>query len=104
MTESYYKRKQRERRAAIAEEFEAKKAAKMKRVKIKKTMKLTDEQILQGEWQTLTSLKEYLTKFRKDHKIKYFDGWQLETSKGVWMLATPDLTFIKGAEAVGKIE
>jgi len=104
MSESYYMRKKRERLAAISEELDQKKEAKLKRSKINKSKKLTDEEILLGEWQTLTSLKEYLTRFRKDHKIKYFDGWQLETSKGVWRLATPDLSFDKGAEALGKID
>ena len=104
MSESYYMRKKRERLAKISEEFDEKKQAKLKRSRIKKTKKLTDEEILQGEWQTLTSLRDYLMKFRKDHKIKYFDGWQLETSKGVWMLATPDLTFVKGKEAEGKLD
>lgn len=102
MAESYYMRKKRERLAAISAEFDAKKEAKLKRTKIKKTRKLTDEEILQGEWTSLSSLRDYLEKFRKDHKIKYFDGWQLETSKGVWRLATPDLSFEKGAEAEGK--
>jgi len=102
MAESYYLRKKRERLAKISEEFDRKREAKLKRIKIKKTRKLTDEEILQGEWTSLSSLRDYLEKFRKDHKIKYFDGWQLETSKGVWRLATPDLSFEKGAEAEGK--
>lgn len=91
MVESYYLRKKRERREQIQQEQDLKDLKRKKKNK-NKTRKMTKEQIMNTDWNSLTELKTYLENKCPDVHIMAFDGMSLHTSIGCFALCGLDLS------------